>query len=203
VDIDLENGIVEGDATGTDTLRRIEGAEGSDYDDTYDARGFSGTSLNSGSWGNYNVFEGRGGDDEIWGNGNTFVSYEHATGGVEVDLGRGEVEGNESVGEDELHNVNAVQGSAFNDSFEASNDADTFVFKGQFGHDTIEDFEAGNGGDHDVILFTNTSVDSFEDVLLHATEDDGDVTIDIAGYGSITLENVDLHDLTAQNFDFA
>ena len=146
VDIDLENGIVEGDDTGTDTLRRIEGAEGSEYDDTYDARGFGSTSLNSGSYGTYNVFEGRGGDDEIWGNGNTLVSYEHATGGVEVDLDDGEVEGNASVGEDELHNVNAVQGSAFNDTFKASDDADTFVFKGQFGNDTIEDFEAGNGG---------------------------------------------------------
>jgi Ca2+-binding RTX toxin-like protein len=201
VDIDLENGTVQGDDTGNDTLRRIEGAEGSEYDDTYDARGFSSTSLNSGSFGDYNVFEGRGGDDEIWGNGNTLVSYEHATGGVEVDLDDGEVEGNESVGEDELHNVNAVQGSSFNDTFKASDDADTFVFKGQFGNDTIEDFEAGNGGD--VLLFTNTSVDSFEDLLLHATEDDGDVTIDIAGYGSVTLENVDLHDLSAQNFDFA
>jgi Ca2+-binding RTX toxin-like protein len=201
VDIDLENGIVEGDATGTDTLRRIEGAEGSEYDDTYDARGFSSTSLNSGSWGDYNVFEGRGGDDEIWGNGNTLVSYEHATGGVEVDLDDGEVEGNESVGEDELHNVNAVQGSAFNDTFKASDDADTFVFKGQFGNDTIEDFEAGNGGD--VLLFTNTSFDSFQDVLLHATEDGDDVTIDIAGYGSVTLEDVSLQDLSAQNFDFA
>ena len=203
VDIDLENGIVEGDATGTDTLRRIEGAEGSEYDDTYDARGFSSTSLNSGSFGTYNVFEGRGGDDEIWGNGNTLVSYEHATGGVEVDLDDGEVEGNASVGEDELHNVNAVQGSAFNDTFKASDDADTFVFKGQFGHDTIEDFQAGNGGDHDVLLFTNTSVHSFQDLMLHATEDGDDVTIAIDGFGSVTLEDVSLHDLSAQNFDFA
>jgi Ca2+-binding RTX toxin-like protein len=203
VDIDLENGIVEGDATGTDTLRRIEGAEGSDYDDTYDARGFSSTSLNAGSFGTYNVFEGRGGDDEIWGNGNTLVSYEHATAGVEVDLDDGEVEGNASVGEDELHNVNAVQGSAFNDTFKASDDADTFVFKGQFGHDTIEDFQAGNGGDHDVLLFTNTSVHSFQDLMLHATEDGDDVTIAIDGFGSVTLEDVSLHDLSAQNFDFA
>lgn len=203
VDIDLENGIVEGDATGTDTLRRIEGAEGSDYDDTYDARGFSSTSLNAGSFGTYNVFEGRGGDDEIWGNGNTLVSYEHATAGVEVDLDDGEVEGNASVGEDELHNVNAVQGSAFNDTFKASDDADTFVFKGQFGHDTIEDFQAGNGGDQDVLLFTNTSVHSFQDLMLHATEDGDDVTIAIDGFGSVTLEDVSLHDLSAQNFDFA
>lgn len=203
VHIELAEGIVTGDETGTDTLRSVEAVAGSDFDDIYDARGFGGTSRNDGSWGTYNVFEGRGGDDEIWGNGDTLVSYEHATGGVEVNLRRGRAEGNDSVGEDELHNVNAVQGSAFDDWFRASNDADTFVFKGRFGDDTIKDFEAGNGGDHDVILFTNTSVHSFNDVLRHATEDDGDVTIDIDGYGSVTLENVDLHDLTAQNFDFA
>jgi hypothetical protein len=77
------------------------------------------------------------------------------------------------------------------------------VFKGQFGHDTIEDFQAGNGGDHDVLLFTNTSVHSFQDLMLHATEDGDDITIAIDGFGSVTLEDVSLHDLSAQNFDFA
>ena len=54
-----------------------------------------------------------------------------------------------------------------------------------------------------MLLFTHTSVHSFQDLMLHATEDGDDVTIAIDGFGSVTLEDVSLHDLSAQNFDFA
>ena len=73
--VDMANGIVVGDPvlTGTDTLRSVEGIRGSWLADTYSAIGFSANSLNAGSSGTYNEFEGMGGDDTIIGNGNTRV----------------------------------------------------------------------------------------------------------------------------------
>ena len=65
-------------ATGTldhDILRRVESVSATDYADIYDARGFSATSTNAGSWGTYNEFTPMGGDDIIYGNGNTMLDY--------------------------------------------------------------------------------------------------------------------------------
>ena len=80
---------VTGDASvGTDTLKSIELVTGSNFADTFNATGFSATSTNAGSTvtantaGLFNEFEGRGGDDIITGNGQTRISYLHATAGV-------------------------------------------------------------------------------------------------------------------------
>lgn len=61
--------------TERDILRHIESVTGTDLADTYDARGFSATSTNAGSWGNYNEFMPNGGDDIIYGSGNTTLDY--------------------------------------------------------------------------------------------------------------------------------
>ena len=77
---------------GNDTLSSVEIVLGTDYNDTYDATGFSGSSTNAGSSGTFNQFEGGGGDDTITGNGNTRISYSSALDGVRVTLGRGSSE---------------------------------------------------------------------------------------------------------------
>jgi Ca2+-binding RTX toxin-like protein len=126
----------------TDTLRSIELVRGSDFDDTYDATGFDGTSTNAGSNGTFNEFEGRGGDDTITGNGNTRVSYVNATAGVTVNLGAGTATGDASVGTDTiLGGVNAVRGSQFNDDLRGTGGNDTL--EGQDG----DDFLGGGPGD--------------------------------------------------------
>ena len=73
---------------GTDTLRSIELIRGTNAADIFDASTFTATSTNGGSdQGNFNEFEGMGGDDQITGNGNTRVSYVNATSAVTVTLG--------------------------------------------------------------------------------------------------------------------
>jgi len=84
---------------GTDTLRSIELVNGTSFEDTFDATNFSKDSPNAGSAeggtatsninGTSNEFEGLGGDDTIIGNGNTRISYLHATSGVTVDFAAG------------------------------------------------------------------------------------------------------------------
>ena len=62
---------VTGDASvGTDTLTNIEDVRGSEYADTYTVSDTFRNEEGSSSW---NKFEGRGGDDQITGNGETAV----------------------------------------------------------------------------------------------------------------------------------
>ena len=70
VTVDMASGTVTGDAsTGTDTLRSIEGVQGTVFADTYVATNFGATGFldpsvnNVGNNGTFNQFEGLGGDD--------------------------------------------------------------------------------------------------------------------------------------------
>ncbi|MCK9554020.1 hypothetical protein [Aquamicrobium sp.] len=53
---------------------------------------------------------------------------------------------------------------------------DRFQFSGKFGHDTILDFEAGEGSD-DYIAFSDEFFDSFSSVMSAAAQDGNDVII--------------------------
>lgn len=141
----LASGVVTGDASiGTDTLRSIEFVIGTNFADVFDATGFSGSSLNAGSSGTFNQFEGRGGDDTIIGNGNTQIGYFSATAGVTVDLLAGTSSGNSSVGNDSLSGVNAVIGSGFADTLLGS---DSLALPGErFAPGAGNDFVDGRGG---------------------------------------------------------
>ena len=151
ITIDLADGMVTGDYTvGIDTLRSIEAIRGSQFDDVYDATGFTAFSANAGSAGvnntgaAFNEFEGQGGNDVITGNGNTRLAYVNATGGVTVDLVAGTAIGDGSVGNDTFTGVSQVQGSAFVDTLRGSNNAANTSenFEGRAGNDTID----GRGG---------------------------------------------------------
>jgi hypothetical protein len=146
ISVELADGIVTGDASvGTDTLRSIELVTGTAFGDSFDATDFSNNSMNAGSAvggdvnGTFNEFEGCGGDDIITGNGNTRISYLHATSGVSVNLVTGEAVGDDSVGYDIFTGVNSVRGSYFNDALLGSdNPFNTFEnFEGRGGNDFI------------------------------------------------------------------
>lgn len=73
--------------TGIDTLRGIESVAGTRFSDTYDATGYSGTSLNRNSSGaDWNIFNPLGGDDIIIGNGRTILAYGDVGGSVTISL---------------------------------------------------------------------------------------------------------------------
>jgi len=149
-------------SVGTDTLKSIELVTGTNFADTFDATGFSATSTNAGSTvtsntaGFFNEFEGDAGNDTITGNGQTRISYFHATAGVTVIFNpvtswatpssgaSGIATGDSSVGTDTFTGVNNVRGSFFNDTFIGSNNPSGTVenFEGLGGNDLIN----GGGG---------------------------------------------------------
>ena len=99
ITIDMAAGTVDGDASvGHDTLRSIEAVRGTNFADSYNATGFTTSSIN-GPWQRrlhryrwrraFNEFEGLGGNDTITGNGNTRIDYINATAAVTVDLEAG------------------------------------------------------------------------------------------------------------------
>jgi methionine-rich copper-binding protein CopC len=142
------------DNIGSDTLRSIERIRGTQFDDYYDARGFSGTSTNAGSNGAWNEFEGKGGNDTIVGNGATRISYYDSSEGVEVNMGTGKAwaldpanrvgDLAQIVGQDTFSGVYHVVGSALADSLVGGGagrivgDLSLEAFTGGAGNDTID-----------------------------------------------------------------
>ncbi len=135
-----------------DTIRSIEAIRGTAGADTYQATGFTDTSINAGSAGvngagaAFNEFEGMGGNDNITGNGNTRVSYQNASGGVTITFsggGAGTAGGDASVGTDTfVSGVFNARGSQFGDTLTGAGSNDTL--DGQGGNDVIN---AGGGND--------------------------------------------------------
>ena len=163
ITVNLAAGTVSGDSSvGTDTLRSIERMTGTAFDDVYDARGFSGTSVNAGSLGEWNGFEGRGGNDTIYGNGKTMIDYRNSGVAVEVNLASGKAlalsakalgldadfarDLNQYVGTDTFTGVYRVRGSALGDSLLGGGvgwmNGDTAFeqFDPDAGHDTVNGF---------------------------------------------------------------
>jgi Ca2+-binding RTX toxin-like protein len=193
INVQLADGIVTGDpSVGTDTLRSIELVTGSNFADTFNAgqtisnlAGFSSTSTNAGSMvtanvaGQFNEFEGRGGDDTITGNGVTRISYLHATAGVTVTFdihswdgivtpgapgnfnpnggASGTAVGDASTGTDHFTGVYSVRGTNFNDAFHGSNNpfGTNENFEGMGGDDLID---GGGGFDRAVYNFTHDDI---------------------------------------------
>ncbi|HJS39716.1 MAG TPA: Ig-like domain-containing protein [Burkholderiales bacterium] len=139
ITVDLGLGTVTGDPafTGNDTLISIEAIRGTHRDDAYDASGFTGFSVNAGSNGTLNEFEGMAGNDTVVGNGNTRLSFVNAREGVAVDAGAGTATGGASVGSDTFSGVNAVRGSNFGDVLDASASVAPHVLEGGRGDDTL------------------------------------------------------------------
>jgi Ca2+-binding RTX toxin-like protein len=145
---------------------------GTNFADTFNATGFSATSTNAGSTvtsntaGLFNEFEGDAGNDTIIGNGQTRISYFHATAGVTVTFNpatswatassgaSGTATGDSSVGTDTFTGVNNVRGSFFNDTFTGSNNPSgtSENFEGLGGNDTIN-----GGGGFDRSIYSEAS----------------------------------------------
>ncbi|MCA1476157.1 tandem-95 repeat protein [Bradyrhizobium sp. NBAIM08] len=157
INANMTTGLVVGDAAiGTDTLKGIEGIQGTNFADTYTATNFGSAGFvnpavnNVGNSGTFNQFEGMGGNDTINGNGNTRIIYSSApTSGVTINLLAGSASG-ATVGTDNFVGVNSATGSNFNDTYNAASftgvtSAGSFgtfnLFEGLVGNDSI----TGNG----------------------------------------------------------
>ncbi len=204
IDVQLAAGIVTGGPnTGTDTLRSIEAITGTEFNDVYDARGFTASndptpSANSGNGGvnaagggqpsNFNEFEGRGGDDTVYGNNTTRVAYYNATAGVTVTLGPSgsgtsfstgsNVFGDlADVGTDTfVSGVTRVRGSEFGDVITGNGAAN--VLEGQGGNDVLSGFAGSDtltgGSGADIFAYTNGSLTGGADIVTDFHPDEGD-----------------------------
>ena len=144
-----------------------------------------------GGYGN-DTIDGEGGNDVLYGNsGDDLV-----TGGEGNDqLGGGE--GNDTLDGEE--GDDRLSGNAGDDVLTGGTGADTFSFEDAQGNDTITDFDI----DEDLIdLVKLPGVDSFDDLTI--TQAGNDAVIDLTEYGAgqITFQNVDISELTADQFSF-
>jgi len=190
-------------SVGNDTLRSVEFVRGTNFSDSFNATGFGSFSMNAGSNGNLNEFEGMGGSDTIIGNGDTRISYWNASAGVTVTFsswvgGQGATGTAAStasgdtahIGSDTFSGVNSVRGSNFGDILTGSNnDSGTVeIFEGRGGDDTIN----GAGGFDRAVYNLDTSTTAGITVNLNTATEIGSVTGDsTVGTDSITsIESV-------------
>ncbi len=126
--------------------------------------------------------------------GNGGTATETVTITVQGVLGNGVIDG--TVGADTLTSTNE------DEILTGFADNDTFQFKGNdFGQDTIADFEAGQTTD-DVIEFDSTTFANFAEVLAAAADDGTHTTLTVDTNNSVTLKNVQVADLHADDFRF-
>jgi Ca2+-binding RTX toxin-like protein len=159
IGVNLATGIVTGlDASvGTDTLRNIEGVQGTNFNDTFTAAGYglAGADNVSSTQGSSNTFQGNAGDDTVTGNGSTVVVFTNSTGNVAITIGAGgsgSSTGDTSVGTDSFTGgVNGAVGGNFDDTYNASAFSGFNTFQGNAGNDTI----TGNGNTE--IQYSNSS----------------------------------------------
>jgi Ca2+-binding RTX toxin-like protein len=190
ITVSLAAGTVSGDPTltGTDTLRSIESIRGSHQDDVYDATGFSGFSMNAGSNGTLNEFEGMAGNDTIIGNGSTRLTFALAREGVIVDLQAGTVAGGASVGTDTIvGGVSEMRGSNFDDVLMGNDHGATSVqlYEGRAGNDIF----SGRGG-FDRAAYTSDPVQAGIAVTMAAMNSFTGTVVGDAAVGTDTLIDI-------------
>lgn len=134
---------------------------------------------------------GGGGNDELYGGSSNDV----LRGGEGNDLLDGGSQSDRLNGGD---GDDVLIGGLGNDVLIGGAGADTFVFSGTVNRDRITDFEAGI----DQIDLTGYGPISTEEAIAVASQVGDDVVLDLGANGRVTLENVDLGDLSLDDFIF-
>ena len=94
-------------------------------------------------------------------------------------------------------------GGRGNDVLSGLEGNDTFVFNLGFGSDRITDFASGSGVKDVIQLSLWSSFDSFPEVQAVATQLNADTVLNFGVYGTLTLQNVSVRSLVADDFLFA
>jgi Ca2+-binding RTX toxin-like protein len=111
-----------------------------------------------------------------------------------------------SEGHDTLDGRNGndvLMGGAGHDLLTGGYGDDRFVFSGNFGFDVITDFSAGARAGDVLQLSLGGAYDSFAEVIAVASQVNADTVFDFGGLDCITLQNVRLASLNADDFLFA
>jgi Ca2+-binding RTX toxin-like protein len=95
---------------------------------------------------------------------------------------------------------NRLDGGLGNDTMTGGDGADTFVLSGaNSGADVITDFDVS---EDQIDLSGVTGFDSFDAIMAAASENGGNVLIDLSGGNTLTLNGVSMATLTAEAFGF-
>ncbi|WP_084462338.1 calcium-binding protein [Bradyrhizobium sp. WSM1417] len=173
-------------------VEQVENITGTAFSDQI--AGDAGNNLITGGAGN-DVIDARSGDDVVSGDSGD----DTLTGG----MGKDKLDG--GIGADILNgglDSDILIGGAGNDVLTGGTGGDIFVVGVGDGSDTVTDFIAGSGTDHDMVRFDRTMFADFASVVAAASQVGSDVVISLGNGDSLTLQNVDLAALTVDNFEF-
>ena len=95
--------------------------------------------------------------------------------------------------------ADTIYGGAGDDTMSGGDDADTFVVAAGEGNDTITDF---TDGEDTIDLTAFTSITGFADLTITASGSTAVIDLTGQGGGEIRLQNVDVDDLDASDFNF-
>ncbi|MDE0538734.1 MAG: calcium-binding protein [Rhodospirillales bacterium] len=96
--------------------------------------------------------------------------------------------------------ADTIEGGTTDDTLTGGGGADTFVFDQDSGHDTVTDFSQAEGDQIDLSAFTD--ITSPGDLRGYQAGDAAVIFLGFNGGGSITLEGVQISDLSASDFIF-
>ncbi len=194
VTVDLAAGTGHGTAAGdvagvgNDTFTNVNQIVGSGYDDT-----LSGSNNPNGT---FEQFDGRAGNDLINGRGGyDFAVYNNdpdTTTGITVQLAAGTVTGDATIGTDTLRSVEAVRGTNFADTYDATGFSGGSTNAGSSG--TFNNFD-GEGGNDTIIGNGNTRIQYSQSsaavtVDIAAGTAHGTAAGDLAGVGTDSFSGV-------------
>ena len=175
----------------------LTGGNGDDYLDGGSGKdkldGGNGNDMLHGGHGN-DTLDGSNGQDELHGG----AGNDTLNGGNDDDVlhgGEGDDTVNGNNGRDRLG------GGEGDDSLSGGNGADVFVFKPNFGHDTITDFRV-TGADRDVIEFDSTIFADAAAVNAHSANVAGGVLITVDAADTLLIKNATMAQLQAHPEDF-
>ncbi|MGR9148099.1 calcium-binding protein [Rhizobium leguminosarum] len=144
-------------------------------------------------------------DNQLWGDaGIEFIRFADGTVWNESQIAARYIADQQTSGDDTIwgtYSVDTIQGGAGNDTLTGVGGNDVFVFKANFGKDSVTDFSAG-AGIGDVIDINNDLFADFASVLAAASQVGADTVITHDANTSITLKNVALTNLHQDDFRF-
>ena len=131
--------------------------------------------------------------------GDTFFGIESLTGSAFADYLKGDAGANRLIGN---AGADRLEGMAGDDVLTGGAGSDRFIFANGVGDDRITDFAAGAGSQDLIDLSRNSLLNSFADVLSHASQSGADTLIDLGGGDLLTLAGVTRTALHQDDFVF-
>ncbi|MDQ8731417.1 glycerophosphodiester phosphodiesterase family protein [Bradyrhizobium sp. LHD-71] len=225
--VDLAAGEANGDDIGEDELIGVENVIGGSADDILigdDAAnhldgGAGNDTLKGGAgddtlWGGEgnDVLDGGSGDDAVYGGlGNDTIKA--GSGDDQIDAGQGNDVLDAGSGDDVVlagagddvidggSGDDRIEGGEGNDLLSGGSGRDVFVFAADFGKDTVGDFKT-TGSSADVLEFAIDVFANFDAAIGAAHQEGADIVFAVDADTSLTLKNVQLASLQADDFHF-